>query len=197
MFQFLRTDAKIGWKTRLALSSVLFVALLGVYVYGAHERHAENPDDKVMPTLSQMVDGIKRVALERDRDGEIRLWVDTWASARRFGIALAIIFLAILNGLNMGCFPFAEALLYKFIVFFDKIPALSLLPILFIREFSTITCNSVKRCSMRGAKLTANTVRVSPGALTKPTAIRGGGSIHATDHRGARRASVSLLRRKS
>jgi NitT/TauT family transport system permease protein len=32
----------------------------------------------------------------------------------------------------MGAFPYAEKLLYRFVLFFDKIPAIAVLPILFI-----------------------------------------------------------------
>ena len=39
---------------------------------------------------------------------------------------------AILLGLHMAVFPYAGALFLRFVLFFDKIVALSLLPILFI-----------------------------------------------------------------
>ncbi len=55
-----------------------------------------------MPTPSQMLDGVKRSAFERDRNGDLRLWLDTFASACRFGIALGVIFLAIPLGVGMG-----------------------------------------------------------------------------------------------
>src|SRR2546427_4918628 len=79
-----------------------------------------------------MRDGVKRSALEPDRNGDLRLWIDTLASARRFGIAIGVVLLAIPLGVGMGLFPYVEALFYRFLVFFDKIPALSVLPILFI-----------------------------------------------------------------
>src|SRR5512134_2151970 len=109
---------------RLLLGSTLFVLLAGAYFLASYYRHLENPADQVMPGLTQLVDGVRRVALEPDRDGELRLWVDTAASARRFGIAVAIIFLAVPLGVAMGTFPYVEALLHRFLVFFDKIPAL-------------------------------------------------------------------------
>jgi NitT/TauT family transport system permease protein len=79
-----------------------------------------------------MLDGVKRSAFERDRNGDFRLWVDTAASARRFGIAIGMLFLAIPLGVGMGLFPYVEALFHRFLVCFDKLPALSVLPILFI-----------------------------------------------------------------
>jgi NitT/TauT family transport system permease protein len=129
---FLRTDARPGKWTQLVLSLVLFVVLIGAYLGGAYHRHRKNPQDRIMPLPSKMVEGVKNVAFKEDRKGDLRLWVDTWASSKRFGIAIAIIFLAVIVGLYMGVFPYVEAFLYRFLVAFDKIPALSLLPILFI-----------------------------------------------------------------
>jgi len=129
---FLRTGVEPTGFQRVVLGSVLFVVLIGAYVTVSYYRHVENPDDQVMPTVRQLVDGARRAAFEPDRNGELRLWVDTAASARRFGIALAILFLAVPLGVAMGTFPYVEALAYRFLVFFDKIPALSVLPILFI-----------------------------------------------------------------
>lgn len=129
---FLRTDASPGKWTRLVLSMLLFCVLFGAYLGGAAVRHRKNPQDKIMPWPSKMVEGVKNVAFEEDRKGDLRLWIDTWASARRFVIAIAIVFLGAIVGLYMGVFPYVEAFLYKFLVAFDKIPALTLLPILFI-----------------------------------------------------------------
>ncbi|HSF31623.1 MAG TPA: ABC transporter permease [Candidatus Tectomicrobia bacterium] len=132
MKSFFRTDAQPSVAARCLLSILFFALLIAGYLAGSYYRHRENPQDTVMPTLSQMLDGMKRSAFEQDRNGELRLWVDTLASARRFGIALGVVFLAIPLGVGMGLFPYVEALFYRFLVFFDKIPALSVLPILFI-----------------------------------------------------------------
>jgi NitT/TauT family transport system permease protein len=129
---FLRSGAEPTRGERLVLGSLLFVALVGLYVVASRYRHLDNPDDQVMPTLAQLADGVRRVAFAPDRDGELRLWTDTAASARRFGISLALLFLAVPLGVAMGTFPYVEALVHRFLVFFDKIPALSVLPILFI-----------------------------------------------------------------
>ncbi len=66
------------------------------------------------------------------KNGEWQLWEDTKASGYRVFVAILYIFLGILLGLYMGMFPYMERLLYRFILFFDKIPALAVLPILFI-----------------------------------------------------------------
>lgn len=139
---FLRSGAEPTRGQRWVLGSLLFLALVGTYVVASYSRHLDNPDDQVMPSLAQLADGFRRTAVVPDRDGELRLWADTAASARRFVLSLGILFLAVPLGVGMGTFPYVEALLYRFLVFFDKIPALSVLPILFIvfglDEFSKI-----------------------------------------------------------
>ncbi len=124
--------AKPGRTVSILLSLLLFVLCIIAYAFTSQSRHRENPDDKVTPTFTQMADGFKRAAFEKDREGEYRLVVDTIASMRRFLISLALLSLAVLLGLQMGIFPYLELLFLKFITFFDKIPALAVLPILFI-----------------------------------------------------------------
>ena len=129
---FFKIIAQPGQKTAWMLSASLFVLCLAAYAWTAHVRHKENPKDKVVPTYSEMWDGFQRTAFEKDRKGELRLWIDTWASLKRFAISLAFLMLAVLLGLHMGLFPYMEHLFLRFMLFFDKIPALALLPILFI-----------------------------------------------------------------
>ena len=66
------------------------------------------------------------------KQGESLLWQDTKASGKRILISMVFIFAGIYVGLFMGAFPYAEKVLYRFVLFFDKIPALAVLPILFI-----------------------------------------------------------------
>ena len=116
----------------IILTLVLFAVSFSAYLIAAHIRHKNNPQDKLVPTLSQMAEGIKRVAFEPDRNDEYRLLVDTWASVRRFFISLLLLIPAVILGLHMGIFPYIEKLFLRFTLFFDKIPALAVLPILFI-----------------------------------------------------------------
>ena len=118
----------------IKLFLVILPFLLSVVLYFgiSHRRHLENPDDKVAPPFVQLAEGFWSTAAQRYR-GEFRLWVDSLASARRFFIGVSLsAFVGILLGLHMGVFPFFESLFLKFVTFFDKIPALALLPILFI-----------------------------------------------------------------
>ena len=66
---------------RLLLALIPFVLIAFVYVVGSAERRAANPDDKLLPPVSEMVESIGRLAFEEDRrSGEIVLWADTAAS---------------------------------------------------------------------------------------------------------------------
>ncbi len=129
---FFNINAKPGRAASIILSSALFVICVVAYAVTAHVRHQENPQDNVVPTFAEMFDGVKRAAIEPDRKGEYRLWLDTLASGKRFLVSLACLALAVILGLHMGVFPYVEKMFYRFTLFFDKIPALALLPILFI-----------------------------------------------------------------
>lgn len=129
---FFRIQAKPGRLAGVLLSAAPFLLCIVLYTVTAHERHKENPQDKLVPTLSEMGDGFYRTAFEKDRNDELRLWVDTLASAKRFLIGAGLSVFAVLLGLHMGLLPYCELLLLRFVLFFDKVPALALLPILFI-----------------------------------------------------------------
>ena len=144
---FLRIHASPGRSTAWILSWILFAVGITGYFYVAQQRHRENPDDRVMPTAGQMIRAFQDAALkpaEEDQTVEegtatlltrVRssmLWKDTIASGRRFLISVALLFPAVVLGLHMALFPYIGAFFLRFIQFFDKIVALSLLPILFI-----------------------------------------------------------------
>jgi NitT/TauT family transport system permease protein len=124
------------------LSWFLFAAGIGMYFYVASERHKENPEDRVVPTVAQLGHGIYEAALGTDEDNAREsmgsrlvhsiLWQDTVASGKRFAWAMALLIPAVLLGLHIGMFPYVGVFFLRFLLFFDKIIALSVLPILFI-----------------------------------------------------------------
>ena len=143
----LRIHAQPGRMSAWTLSWFLFAAGLALYFYAAQQRHRENPDDRVMPTVTQMVRAFGDAALKPSEEEEVQdtgsqsilqrirgsmLWKDTQATGRRFLISVALLFPAVLLGLHMAMFPYIGAFFLRFFLFFDKIVALSLLPILFI-----------------------------------------------------------------
>jgi NitT/TauT family transport system permease protein len=144
----LSISARPSRLTCWALSWFLFAAGICLYLYTAQKRHKENPDDRVVPTIAQLGAGIYQAAMNPDADEEPSadaagqsaierfrngmLWKDTVASSRRFLFGLALLLPAVLLGLHMGLFPYFGVFFLRFILFFDKIIALSVLPILFI-----------------------------------------------------------------
>ena len=143
-----RIDAQPGRFTAWTLSWFLFAAGIGLYFYTAHIRHIDNPDDKVVPGIRQLATGIGDAFLKPDSEEDppagfenfslpqrlftSMIWTDTEASAKRFGWSMLLLFPAVLLGLHMGMFPVFGKFFMRFILFFDKIIALSVLPILFI-----------------------------------------------------------------
>ncbi len=130
-----------------ALSFVFFLVCLALYIHTSKVRHIENPEDRIVPNAQQLKAGIHASVLEPAEEDDYiaadgaskwerfhhsMIWKDTLSSSRRFGIALLLLLPAILIALHIGLFPYINAGGMRFILFFDKIVALSLLPILFI-----------------------------------------------------------------
>src|SRR5262245_13455910 len=102
-----------GRTSRLMLALVPFVLLALVYVMGSAERRAVNPDDKLLPPVSELASAFHRVAFEPDRRSEeIVLWTDTAASLHRLGLGLGIATLVgLVLGIAIGILPFVSAAL--------------------------------------------------------------------------------------
>ena len=142
--KFLRTDARIPWFGRLALTLLPILVLCFAYVKRSSEL-AETDRARLMPTAGKLVEAGNKVALpipapdnESDRRKELRLerqfliYKDTVASFKRMGWALAIILIAVPIGVMMGSYPWAESLGKTIMVILSMIPALALLSILFL-----------------------------------------------------------------
>ncbi|OZA83078.1 MAG: lipid kinase, partial [Azorhizobium sp. 39-67-5] len=77
--------------TSLLLALLPFVLVVVAYVIGSAERLAENPADKLLPSLSTLAETTIRVAFTADaRTGDYMLLTDTLASLERLVSALAI-----------------------------------------------------------------------------------------------------------
>jgi NitT/TauT family transport system permease protein len=124
--------AQVSPRAHTVLGLVLFALMVAGYVALATVRHADNPDDKVIPTIAQLVEGVVR-SVTLDRNGAIPLLDDTLASLARFSLGVVASAVGGVGlGLFMGVFPLVEALFLRFLLFFGKIPPLALLPILFV-----------------------------------------------------------------
>lgn len=118
----------------LALGVLPFLLLLAAYLLGSNARLAANPDDKLLPSMSSIATTVHQYALEEDqRSGDILLVVDTVASLKRIGLALAIsAVIGVTFGLAIGAIPYLRASLAPFVGAIAMIPPLAILPILFI-----------------------------------------------------------------
>lgn len=131
-FLGLHADPPTG--LRILLAVLPFILLFSVYLVASNMRYADNPQDKLLPTVSKIGKAFKKVALETDRrSGTILLWSDTRASLKRLVIGMgASAVVGFLLGLNMGMLPGLRYLGLSFVTFIANIPPLAVLPILFI-----------------------------------------------------------------
>jgi len=67
-FQLVHT--KPNRMTTIALSWMLFAVGIGLYFYAAQKRHQENPEDRIMPTVSQMFHGMTNASTNPAEDDE-------------------------------------------------------------------------------------------------------------------------------
>ncbi len=118
----------------IALALLPFIVFLAIYLMAAEIRHQDNPQDKLLPTLSKIALAVEKVAFAPDlRSGEILLWQDTAASLKRLilGVGIASL-IGFFLGLNMGLLPGIRGLSLTILTFIANIPPLAILPILFI-----------------------------------------------------------------
>jgi NitT/TauT family transport system permease protein len=110
--------AKPGRTWSLLLSWALFATGIGAYLFASHARHLDNPEDRVMPTVTQMARGMYDAALRPAEEDEAQatdgtlpqrflnsmLWKDTKATSRRFLLSMVLLVPAVILGLQMGLF---------------------------------------------------------------------------------------------
>jgi NitT/TauT family transport system permease protein len=120
--------------SRIVLAVIPFFLIALIYVVGSAERRAANPDDKLLPSVTEMVETVQRLAAEPDRrSGDYVLWTDTAASMRRLALGLGIsTLIGLAFGLTIGLLPLAGAALGTIVAVISMIPPMAILPILFI-----------------------------------------------------------------
>jgi len=116
------------------LGIIPFLILMVVYQWGSDARKAENPNDKLLPSVSEFQSAIDRMALTPSkRTGEYLFWQDTKSSLQRLliGVACAA-FIGLMLGLITGAIPLIGANLNPVITAISLIPPMAVLPLLFI-----------------------------------------------------------------
>ena len=119
---------------RLLLILLPFVLLLTLYFMGSAMRLADNPNDKLLPSATQMADAIDQLAFTEDkRSGGYLFWQDSASSLQRLGLGIGIAALAgLCLGVLAGILPLFRAPLSPLLTVLSMVPPLAILPILFI-----------------------------------------------------------------
>lgn len=116
------------------LGAIPILLLVLLYLIAAANRHAANPNDKVLPIPAAMVEAMAALLFRPDRlSGQLLFWADTLASLQRLGLGLGISTLSALTvGLVLGTLPPVRATFGPLVTGIAVIPPIALLPILFI-----------------------------------------------------------------
>jgi NitT/TauT family transport system permease protein len=127
-------NRKPGRGREIVLIALPFLLTAAAYLLFSALRLAENPNDKLLPSLGAMIDAVRTLAFHVDvRTGSYIFWADTAASLQRLLIALGMATtLALVIGVAIGLLPMMRALLDSFIAVISMAPPLALLPIMFI-----------------------------------------------------------------
>ncbi len=119
---------------KLLLAILPFALILVIYLIASDARLAENANDKLLPSFSQMGSAIHNLAFEPSkRTGEYLFWQDTLSSLQR--LALGIFIAAMLGftiGLLTGALPIIHSPLAPLLTIISLVPPMALLPVLFI-----------------------------------------------------------------
>lgn len=132
MKRLINLRPRLGTAMLLGLLPFLLVAIL--YGVNSAQRLHENPDDRLLPSVAQLVAGVKMVAVDEDpRTGDIVLWADTAASLKRIGWAVgASALIGLFFGVVAGMLPYLRALTSPTVTTISLIPPMAILPILFV-----------------------------------------------------------------
>lgn len=132
MKRLMNLEPSRPWRGFLTILPFIIVLLL--YWAASDARLAENANDKLLPSFSQISDAIDRMAFtENKRTGEYLFWQDTGASLYRIGLGISIsAAIGLMIGLLNGLLPSVRAGLSPFITIVSLVPPMAILPILFI-----------------------------------------------------------------
>ncbi len=127
-------NREVGAAPKLFLAAQPFVLVALAYSAGSAARLAENPQDRILPAPSTLLDTAIRLLTEQDRrSGEILFWGDTVSSLSLLfmGVGIAAL-IGLCFGLAIGLIPVVRTTFKSFVAVISMIPPLAVLPILFI-----------------------------------------------------------------
>lgn len=123
----------ISRKRSIALGMLSVLTILILYSYLSYRQHKIMPEDKTIPTWTQLREGVQKMTEVNRRSDERWLVVDAKATAARLftGLLLGIVG-ALVLGLLMGCFASMEAFFYPPLALLAKIPPTAMLAVFFV-----------------------------------------------------------------
>ncbi len=131
--------AKLNIWTKILLGFLPLIILLFTYTHFSNERLKENPNDKILPSISKMYDSMQRYVTPIERAsgneeiGDIKLLEDVKASLFTLLTALGLsLFVAILFGVLLGTYPLLNAIFMPTINLLSLIPPAATVPLLFV-----------------------------------------------------------------
>jgi NitT/TauT family transport system permease protein len=122
---------------KIGIGVILFICIIVMYAYTSYVRHLDNPKDRMIPTLFQIIEGIQETFrpdnVENPTFWDIRIVRDIGASLSRlfWGMFITII-LSVSIGLYSAAFGFFDRLNMPLIRSFSFVPPIALLPLIFV-----------------------------------------------------------------
>ena len=111
MLSLFRTHASLSSAHKVVLALLPFLFVILIYLLASDARLSVNPDDKLLPSTTKMVESTIRMASADLRTGNYLLWSDTLASLTRLllGIFLGSL-VGLMVGLSTSIFPVMRAI---------------------------------------------------------------------------------------
>jgi NitT/TauT family transport system permease protein len=165
--------SSLGRTQRLLLGAAPLVVLVGLYAYFSHQRHIENPMDRLMPSFAQLGAGLREITSEDPRTGTIWLWTDTAASLIRLAKGMGSgVLVAVVLGVLAGIFSSFRAVCQPLTIALAKVPPLALLPIVFI-FLGVEEISKVVLIALGIAPTLTNDILLAAAAVPRETVVKG------------------------
>ena len=139
MRYILGNRAKLNIWTKIILGLLPLILLVFTYSHFSNERLKENPNDKILPSISKMYTSTLKymTPIKRDRGsekkGDIKLLKDVKASLFTLTTALSLsLITAIVLGVLFGTYPVLNAIFMPTVNFLSLIPPAATVPLLFV-----------------------------------------------------------------
>lgn len=126
-----RRELALHWK--IVLGAVSICVLIACYSYMSHRQKQINPDDKTIPSWSELWDGTAKSFEVNPRANERWVVVDSAATLKRLALGMFYgVAGSLLLGFLMGLVPAVEAFLFPPLSLLAKIPATGMMAVFFV-----------------------------------------------------------------